>query len=87
MPKRNPKKAPAIDLDQLPPWLAVLEPALHDHFRNDRFSPVRIRRLAQVYVRWGAQLLEAAGILEVEMKERAHNLGRGPWQAGDPFGN
>lgn len=76
-----------LDPDQRPPWMAELEPALQEQIGKGIWSPTRARRLAQVYLRWGAQLLQCADIMEVELDQHALQLTRGPWRAGDPMGN
>ncbi|MBI1178684.1 hypothetical protein GC207_14725 [bacterium] len=74
-----------INLKQLPPWLDVLEPnlrktAIKFHWTGDSS---RLRRIAQTYVRWADQLLEAADVVELQTHglSKAMADGKQSWES------
>lgn len=79
-----PEQKSRIDLDQLPPWLAEMDPALRETC-HDLNAP-QLRDVAARFAQWVPVLLKAANVYEQHQDCFAREL-RGQWRAGDPVGN
>ncbi|MBI1178014.1 hypothetical protein GC207_11325 [bacterium] len=85
MAKRIITKTTPADLEQLPPWLEHLEPELRKLAVD--WNAAKRRRMAAMFSRWSAQLIESADMIDAHEDEGAFDLEQRNVKAGNPAFN
>lgn len=85
MAKRIITKTASVDLEQLPPWLEHLEPELRKLAVD--WNAAKRRRMAAMFSRWSAQLIESADMIDAREDDEALDLEQRNLKAGDPAFN